>query len=113
MEYKIERIKDGSNFKGIEGMKVLTFISPITKVKRIDGPLNLCDYDQYYEWLRKETNKWNISISDNLDNFKNEFLSEPEVFLPIAEEDSLEYIKTPTVIDMSAYNSNFKYYFKK
>lgn len=113
MEYRIEIIKNAPNFKGIEGMKVLTFTSPITKEKRIDGPINLCDYDQYYEWLRKETNKYNISISDNLEDFKEEFMSDPGQFMPFVQEGLLEYIKTPTTIDIRVYNLNYEYYFEK
>ena len=112
MEYIIERIKDTSKeFEDIKGMEVLTFISLVTKKKRIDGPINLCDYDKYYEWLRKETNKYFISTSDNLEDFKVEFVSDPGEFVPFIENDSIEYVKTPTVIDISVYNSNFKYYF--
>lgn len=113
MEYRIEIIKNAPNFKGIEGMKVLTFTSPITKEKRIDGPINLCDYDQYYEWLRKETNKYNISISDNLEDFKEGFISDPGEFMPFIQEDSLEYVKIPTMEDMNEYNSNYECYFEK
>lgn len=113
MEYRIERIKNTLDFEDIEGMKVLTFISPVTKEKRIDGPINLCDYDKYYEWLRKETNKYNISISDNLEDFKEEFMRDPGEFIPFVQEDSLEYVKTPTMADMNAYNLNYKYYFEK
>ena len=114
MNYKIEKIKSTSKeFEVLAGMEVLTFISPVTKEKNIDGPINLCDYDKYYEWLRKETNKYNISISDNLEDFKEEFMSDPGQFIPLIQDDSLEYVKMATMLDISAYNSNYKYYFEK
>lgn len=40
-------------------------------------------------------------------------MSDPGEFIPFVQEDSLEYVKTPNIIDMSAYNSNYKYYFEK
>ena len=79
MQYKIEEVINIS--EKINGMKVLTCISPVTNEKRIDRPINLYDYDKYYEWLRNETNKYNISVSDSLEDFKVEFLSDPGVFI--------------------------------
>lgn len=114
MEYRIEKIKDTSvDFEGIKGMKVLTYVSYITNEKRIDGPLDIKDYDKYYEWLRKETNDFGISFSNDLEQFKREFVSDAAEFVPIVfEKDALEDIEVATVKDIIEYNLNFDNYFK-
>lgn len=111
MQYKIEEVINIS--EKINGMKVLTCISPVTNEKRIDGPMNLDDYDKYYEWLRNETNKYNISVSDSLEDFKVEFLSDPGVFIPcIYEENALKYLRNANDKDILEYNSNYRNYFE-
>ncbi|MEG0180753.1 MAG: hypothetical protein RR657_02590 [Peptostreptococcaceae bacterium] len=114
MEYRIEKIKDTSkDFEGIRGMKVLTYISYITNEKRIDGPIDIKDYDKYYEWLRKETNEYCISFSNDLEQFKREFISDPGEFIPIVfEKDVMEDIEVATLKDIIEYNSNFNNYFE-
>ncbi len=114
MEYRIEKIKDTSkDFEGIREMKVLTYTSHITNEKRIDGPIDIKDYDQYYEWLRKETNEYGISFSSDLEQFKREFISDPGEFVPIVfEKDVLEDIEVATLKDIMKYNSEYDSYFK-
>lgn len=115
MEYIIERVKETSkHFEGIRGMEVLTYISPFTNEKRIDGPVNRCDYDTYYEWLREETGNHCISLSENLEHFKREFINDVAEFIPhVFYLDELDYLRNATKEDIDKYNSTFNDYFKE
>lgn len=115
MNYKIEKIKETSkNFEGIIGMVVLTYVSPVTKKKYIDGPTNIKEYDKYYEWLRNETNYWAISSSENLEDFKRQFIETEGEFIPVASIDDLEELETPTQnYIIETYNKNFNEYFRE
>lgn len=113
MNYKIEIVKEESNyFKEITGMKLLTYKSPVTNRKHIDGPINKVDYDKYYSWLRKDAIENNISISENLEDFKKEFATDPALFIPysIGEDDLIE-IRKATKNDIEQYNTQFENYF--
>lgn len=115
MNYKIEKIKSTSKeFEVLAGMEVLTYVSPVTGEKRIDGPANIEDYDKYYEWLRKETNKWNISVSDNLEDFKREFIiAEGELVPTVSDETVFEKLKLANKAYIMEYNKKFNEYFKE
>lgn len=115
MNYMIEIIKNTSKeFEGIASMEVLTYISPITGEKYIDGPTNIEDYDKFYEWLRQETNKWNISVSDNLKDFKREFIIAEGELIPIAsDETDFEGLEAPNMQYIRNYNKKFNEYFKE
>lgn len=115
MNYKIERIKNTSKeFEGIAGMEVLTYVSPVTGEKRIDGPTNVTDFDKYYNWLMKETNQWNISVSDNLKDFKIEFIITEGEFIPtVSNEEDLEELKIANREYILEYNKKFNEYFKE
>lgn len=110
--YAIETIKkDSKNFKGIEGMNVLTYKDDVD-TKYIDGPINSDDYDKYYEWLRIETNEANTSTSDNLEDFKVEFISRPEDLVPLIHDFSeVTKIRDATKKDIKEYNSKFNSFF--
>ena len=114
MEYKIEKIKNTSEkFKGIQGMKVLTYIPADTKIKHIDGPLNLNDYDKYYEWLFKYSKQLGISSSKNFSDFKSEYMTYLGEMLPHIEDlNDLEILQGATENDIHRYNVIFNEYFK-
>lgn len=115
MNYKIEIIKITSKeFEGIAGMEVLTYVSPVTGEKRIDGPTEIEDYDKYYEWLRLETNKWRTSVSDNLKDFKREFIiAEGELIPTVYKWDDLEELIPVNTNYILKYNKKFDEYFKE
>lgn len=115
MNYKVEKIKSTSKeFEGIAGMEVLTYVSPVTGEKRIDGPTEIEDYDKYYEWLRLETNKWSISVSDNLKDFKREFIiAEGELIPTVSKWDDLEELIPVNLNYILKYNKKFNAYFRE
>lgn len=100
-------------FSELIGMEVITFKSPITGHKYIDGPVNKDDYCKYYEWLRKETNQYRMSRSENLEDFKKEFLTDPGIFLPIIfnENDLTVIAESVSEDDLNDYNNNFNSFF--
>ena len=115
MIYKIQKIKETSKkFNGIAGMIVLTFTITTDNTTFIDGPVDIHDYDNYYEWIRKECNKLNLSSSDNLESFKEEFLdTDCEFIPPIDEETDLQQIRIASKDDIICYNEIFNNYFKR
>lgn len=115
MNYKIEIIKSTSKeFEGIAGMEVLTYVSPVNGEKRIDGPTNVTDFDKYYNWLMKETSQWNISVSDNLKDFKREFIIVEGEFIPtVINWDELEELESVNMQYILEYNKRFNEYFKE
>ncbi|MGL5714203.1 MAG: hypothetical protein ACRCX2_14380 [Paraclostridium sp.] len=93
-------------------MEVLTYVSPVTGVKKIDGPTNVEDFDKYYKWLMGESNQWNMSVSDNLKDFKKEFIdSEGELVPTVINIDELEEVESANMQYILEYNKKFNEYF--
>lgn len=113
MEYRIKKIKSlDEDLKAINEMRVLVFIDYRGK-HRIDGPVSEEDYDKYYEWLRIETNKSNVSVSNNLEDFKREFVSDPGIFVPTLDLVHFKDIEVATLKDIFNYNQVFDEYFEE
>ena len=114
MEYRIKKIKDTTqDYKGLEGVELLVFISYVNGKSYIDGPINKKDLNKYYEWLRKGCYEVGITYSDNLEDFKVEFIIDPGQYIPFIENEAFEDLGLATKDDMENYNIAFEEYFEE
>lgn len=113
MEYRIKKIQSSMEcIKELNGMKVLIFIDYHGR-HRIDGPINVDDYDKYYEWLRAEAYRFGITTCDNLEDFKKIFISDPGMFVPTLTEEDFEDVEIVVLKDIVNYNKIYDKYFEK